>query len=448
MKQFWQSLLIVICICVCVGCKKSENSGNEPTPTVPTDSIPIGDNENDFVENQTWTSSIDIVWSGASANVSGSASGVIISSNNGYVSISSSAKEVVYHISGNGTGQLSIYSDYKFQLAFEGLTLSCSNGPAINNQCKKTCYVVLNGTNSLTDGSTYASSNEDRKAALFSEGQLCFSGSGSLSITGKGKHALASDDYIRFCAGMTGSVTLNAQTNDGIHVNDGLLIEAGTVQVTAVDEGLRCDSNAIAVTGGKVYVTSQAEGIESKGAFYMTGGEVYVKANDDAINSGEDLLISGGLVCAHSVNNDGIDANGNCYIQGGVVYAIGSREPEVAIDANSEEQKKLYFISGTLVAIGGLESGASISQNCYQASSWAKSTWYALTVGDTIFAFKTPSSGGSTLVVSGAATPTLASGVSANGTEVFNGTAYYPATFSGGSSVSLSSYSPSQGKGK
>ena len=127
--------------------------------------------------------------------------------------------------------------------------------------------------------------------------------------------------------------------------------------------------------------------------------------------------------------------------RGDRIAIIGANSPEVAIDANSEQQKQLYVTGGTLVAIGGLESGASLSQTCYSASSWSKSTWYALTVGSDVFAFRTPSSGGSTLVVSGASTPTLASGVTASGTAIFNGMGYYPASVSGGSSVTLSTYS-------
>lgn len=92
------------------------------------------------------------------------------------------------------------------------------------------------------------------------------------------------------------------------------------------------------------------------------------------------------------------------------------------------------------MAIGGLESGASLTQSCYKASSWSKNTWYALTVGSDVFAFKTPNSGGSNLIVSGASTPTLKSGVTASGTEIFDGDGFYPATATGGSSVSLSSY--------
>lgn len=445
--NYWQLLLIS-----CVACAGTSCEPNAATPTNTTDistpeaTVIIGDDENDRVENQTWSETIHIVWDGSSASVTGSANDVDITNSNGYVTVQSTAKEVAYAVSGSGTGQLSIYSDYKFQLVFEGLTLSCSNGPAINNQCHKTCYVVLNSENSLSDGSIYATSTEDRKAAFFSEGQLCFSGSGSLSVTANSKHALASDDYIRLCEGMTGSIALTAKVSDGLHTNDGILIEGGELTVNAADEGLRCDSGALVISGGKVHIFSQTEAVESKSTITISGGELYAQAKDDAINSGDDLIISGGYVCAYSTGNDGIDANGNCYIQGGVVYAIGARSPEVAIDANSEEQKKLYVQGGTLVAIGGLESGASLTQNCYSAS-WSANTWYALTVGSEVFAFKTPASGGNTMVVSGASTPTLYSGVTASGTELFNGMAYYPATANGGSNVSLSSYTGGNGGG-
>lgn len=442
MKKYILCLLIIVAY-LQVGCDYEKDVVLNDA----TSGSSIGDDEEDAVDNQTWTSSIDIVWSGSSATVSGSVSGVSISNSNGYITVTSTVDGVVYNVSGSGSGQLSIYSDYKFQLALNGLTLSCSNGPAINNQCHEACYVVVSSTNTLNDGSSYSSSSEDRKAAFFSEGQLCFSGSGTLNITGNYKHALASDDYIRLCTGMTATLSLTAKVNDGMHTNDGILIEAGKLVVNAKDECIRTDDGAIEISGGTITAISQSEAIESKGTLTISGGQVYAQGSDDAINSGGNLTISGGYVMAYSTGNDGIDANGNCYIQGGLVYAIGASSPEVAIDANSEEQKQLYMQGGTLVAIGGLESGASLSQSCYSASSWSKSTWYALTVGSQVFAFKTPSSGGTTLVVSGASTPTLTSGVSASGTTIFNGMGYYPASVSGGSSVTLSSYSGNSGGG-
>ena len=490
MIKIWKILPLAMVVLMGTGCNKEEEV--ESGSTAASNETFTGDDSSDFVENETWSSTINIVWNGTDVTVTGSADGVSVNNTNGYVTITSTVKNIEYVVSGSGTGQLSIYSDYKFKLSFEGLTLACSDGPAINNQCSKTCYAVLGGTNTLSDGSSYASSSEDRKAAFFSEGQICFSGSGSLNVTGNYKHAIASDDYIRLCSG-TGTIDLTAKVSDGLHANDGIIINDGILTINAVGEGIQCDTSSVVISGGTINITSTTdkgilayanidisggtttitskykciktesnltisggtitavatgsssssgtpEGIEAKGTIAISGGKVYAQANDDAINAGGDLTISGGYVMAYSTGNDGIDANGNCYIKGGVVYAIGANSPEVAIDANSEEQKQLYVEGGTLVAIGGLESGSSLTQSCYSASSWSKSTWYALTVGDNTFAFKTPSSGGTPLVVSGASTPTLTSGVSASGTAIFNGMGYYPASVSGGSSVSLSSY--------
>ncbi len=495
MTKIGKIIPLALVVLMGIGCNKDDevNSGTAASTETFT-----GDDNSDFVDNETWSSSISIVWNGTDVTVTGAADGVTVTHSNGYVTVQSTVKNIEYIVSGSGTGQLSIYSDYKFKLSFEGLTLACSDGPAINNQSSKTCYAVLGGTNTLSDGASYASSSEDRKAAFFSEGQICVSGSGNLNITGNYKHALASDDYIRLCSG-TGTIDLTAKVSDGLHANDGIIINDGTLTINAVGEGIQCDTSSVVISGGTIDITSTTdkgilayanidisggttiinskykciktesnltisggtitavatgssssgtpEGIEAKGTIAISGGTVYAQANDDAINAGGDLTISGGYVMAYSTGNDGIDANGNCYIKGGVVYAIGANSPEVAIDANSEEQKQLYVEGGTLVAIGGLESGASLSQNCYSASSWNKNTWYALTVGNDVFAFKTPSSGGTTMVVSGASTPTLKSGVTPSGTSIFNSMAYYPASVSGGSSVTLSTYSGSNAGG-
>ena len=81
--------------------------------------------------------------------------------------------------------------------------------------------------------------------------------------------------------------------------------------------------------------------------------------------------------------------------KGGLIYAICSGTPEVAIDANTEGGKILYLTGGTVVAVGGLENGSSLSQSCYQSSSWSSNTWYTMTYDSNTFSFKTPSSGGS-----------------------------------------------------
>ena len=484
MKRFYLCTVFFVVFCL-VGCKSTSNEPESTSSTsAATDTtLNTGDLTSDYVENQTFNTTIFIVWSGSSAMVSGSADGVTITNESGYVTITSTVKNIAYSVSGSGNGQLSIYSTYKFKLVLDGLSLTCPDGPAINNQCKKSCYAVVSGTNTLVDGSSYRTTDEDRKAAFFSEGQVIFSGTGTLNITGNYKHALASDDYIRF---REGTLVLTSNVSDGMHTNDGIIVDGGSITVNAVGEGLQADTSSVLIQGGTVTVTTQDkgiwaysclyitdgivtvnakdkgikcmgpiyisggsttvtsssdEGIESKSTLTVTGGYVYAKAYDDAINSASHMTISGGYVMAYATNNDGIDANGNFYLKGGTVYAVGSKSPEVGIDANSEAGYKVYIESGNLIAVNGIENGASMSQTCYSASV-STNSWYGLYDGsDLAVAFK--SLGSSIVLSSGSCS--LYSGVTTSGSTIWSG--YGNTAASGGSSVSLSTYSGGAGMG-
>lgn len=414
------------------------------------------------------------------------------------------AQEITYNLSGSSTdGEFYTSGAYKATLELNGLTLTNTSpvysGAAVHVQNGKRIDVkVITGTtNTLKDATS-----GDQKGALYIKGHAEFKQKGTLNVYGNVKHGIKAGEYITV---KNATINVLSSVGDGINCEQYFAMESGTITLSNIgDDGLQCDiedtttgstgqttdhegedSGNIYISGGAITVscqykgikaegdltisdgviavtskaaassngnhwggnssTSSPEAIESKGAMTISGGQVYAYSADDALNAGGHLTISGGLVYAHSTSNDGIDSNGNCYIKGGLVYAISATSPEVAIDANTEGGYKLYVQGGTIVAVGGLESGASLTQTCYKASSWSKNTWYALTVGNDVFAFKTPSSGGSTMVVSGASTPTLKSGVTASGTEIFGGVGYYPASATGGSSVTLSSYSGNSG---
>ena len=314
-----------------------------------------------------------------------------------------------------------------------------------------------------TGGGVWDSTKVKTKASacLGADGNMTISG-GTLNLTSTGAGGKGINGDGTFTA-TGGTIIIKTSGNAVVASSNGTLsIVNSSQQLDKYDsdyksspKGIKIDGAIIISDNAVIFVTTTGaggEGIESKTSIDITGGWVTVNASDDAINASYnddtkslsnagDMTISGGYVYARSTGNDGIDANGNVYIKGGLVYAIGTSSPEVAIDANSEEQKKLYVTGGTIIAIGGLESGASLTQSCYQASSWNKNTWYAMTVGSETFAFKTPSSGGSTMVVSGASQPTLKSGVTVSGgTTIFDGVGYIDATVSGGSNVTLSSY--------
>ena len=325
-------------------------------------------------------------------------------------------------------------------------------------------------TMKTTGGGAWDSDDKKVKASscLSADGNMTISGgTQNLTSTGAGGKGINGDGTFTATGGTT---TINTSGNAVVASSGGTISTvSSSSQLDRYDSDYKSSPKGIKVDGA-ITVSDNAiisvtttgaggEGIESKTNINITGGQVTVNATDDAINSSYsddtkslstagDLTISGGYVYARSTGNDGIDTNGNCYIKGGLVYAIGTSSPEVAIDANTEAQKKLYVSGGTIVAIGGLESGASLTQSCYSTNSWNKNTWYALTVDNKTIAFLTPSSGGTTLVVSDAAQPTILSGVTvSSGTEIFDGAGYIDATVTGGTVVSLSSYTGGGGFG-
>lgn len=531
-----------------------------------TDAISSADTEQseDNVGTVSFDRTISIVFSSSgSASVSGDDNGVVtVSGNDVTVKNANYDEKVIYELSGTTSdGFFKLYSSNKQAIVLNGVSITNKNGAAINVQSNKRTFIVVNGSNKLADGSSYSDtpSDEDEKAVLFGEGQLIFSGSGSLTVTATGKAGITSDDYVRFMSSPT--VTVNSTSGHGVRGKDAITVSNGTIAITAsaagkkgmssdgtvtfdggkttitvsggVDtsdssdlsgsagiksdgiftmndgtltitnsgqggkgisgdvqgyfnggtvsvtvtgsnygssggnqggnvpgqragsssdnsvaaKGIKFDGNLV-ITGGSINAVAKShEAIESKGTIEISGGYIYANSSDDAINAASHLTISGGYVCAYSTGNDGIDSNGNMYIKGGVIYAVCSGSPEVALDANTEGGYKLYVSGGVLFALGGLESGAQLTQNCY-SSSWSKNTWYAMTVGSDTYAFKTPASGGSGLVVSGASQPAVKSGVSVSGGTALPGDLVVIApTVSGGSTVSLSSYSGGSGMG-
>ena len=251
------------------------------------------------------------------------------------------------------------------------------------------------------------------------------------------KHTL-SDSYI---SGGTLSVTTTGREEKDVSAKG---IKIGWVTKTGTGDRAKVTGYAgkLTVSGGSIFVNSvNGEGLEVKGDLIFDGGQTYVSSSsDDAINSQGDLTVNNGFVYAFSSGNDATDSNGNTYLNGGYLMAICTKgTPEVAIDANTEEGKKLYINNGaTIVAYGGLENGYSASQSVYSMSGTANA-WNALYDGKSIIAaFKAPSNISSFIV----SAPSLSAGykgVSVSGNGLCNGV-WATEGISGGSSVTLSNY--------
>jgi hypothetical protein len=313
------------------------------TETIPTD-------DEDYVENNTFTSEVYITFNGSSASVSNSVDGVTTTVSGAHVSVASTAKAVKYILSGySADGSFKIQSsDKKFAIELNGLTLKNPSGAVINSQSGKRAYIILaSGTfNQLTDGTSYdIPTGEDMKGTIFSEGELLFSGSGKLRIYANTKNGIASDDYILFRPG--NNIYVKSAASNCIKSNEGIVVKGGVINCetsATASKGINTEGyyeqdggRVTAITsGGGEYDSTESDctgsaGVKSDSIFIMNGGALYCKssgAGGKGISSDQAMTINDGtikVICTGSTYSSGtastspkgIKSDANITINGG-----------------------------------------------------------------------------------------------------------------------------------
>ena len=352
---------------------------------------------------------VNVAYNGAAADVSGDTDAVSISQNGADVTITSEVKGVRYVLSGTTTdGSFKIYSTKKFKLDLNGVSITNPTGAAINNQGKRSYVEIIDGTsNSLCDGSSYTSTpdDEDEKGTFFSEGKLAFSGTGSLSVTSKGKHGIVSDDYILFRPGVNISVT--STSGHCIKSNDGVIIRGGVINAwtsAEASKGITTDGiltieggrTTLITTGNAVYDSDEADvsgaaGVKADSVIVISGGELYAKSTGKGgkgISTDQTFTMTGGTVkvvttgATYSYNRSldskakGIKADGNMYIKGG----------EIMAKATGGEGSEAIETKGTLTIDGG-----SVATYSYNDGINSKST---MTINDgSVYCYATGNDG-------------------------------------------------------
>ena len=332
----------------------------------------------------------------------------------------------------------------------EGGTLTITTTAAASKGVKADgSMTISDGTYTITTKGSAAWDSDDSEvkacAAMSADGNMIISG-GTLTLnsSGSGGKAISVDGTLTISGGVTSAINTGQIAYCSSTSNTTIRTTTSSSTTENLADALKASPKAIKadgamiISGGTTYAkASYHEAVETKSTLDVTGGVIYAYSGDDAINSASTMTLSGGYVGAYSTGNDALDSNGNLYIKGATVFAYTTKStPEVAIDANTEGGYKLYIQSGTVYAYPSLESGSSLTQSCYTASL-STSNWYSFTQNGTAFAFKVPASG--TWIVSGGSS--LYSVSKSNGTTIFDGYGATDATVSGGSSVSLSSYS-------
>lgn len=384
-----------------------QNNINPPAETDPTHtSIQIED-ESESEDNVTGTkfdATLNIRFTDSDVTVTGNASDVSYEKSGARITFTNNGdKKVNYILSGSSSdGCFKLYSSKKQAITLKDLTLTNTRGAAINNQSKKRTYIVIEGNNTICDGKVNSdgdypeqTSDEDMKAAIFSEAQLAFSGTGALTVNAVGKAGITSDDYVRFLTGS--NVTVTSAKGHGVRGKDAVIVTGGTVNVTLESgaTGKKCFStdSLVYIAGGNTTLVNKASagmvdgeltgaaGIKADCDFVMKGGNLSVTASGKGckcISGDKDGYFEGGTVIANasganygnsgnngryddsdnSTSSKAIKFDGNLEFYGSAVSATSSAHEAI------EAKGTLYISAGTVYAVSGddaINSGSTMT---------------------------------------------------------------------------------------
>lgn len=174
--------------------------------------------------------------------------------------------------------------------------------------------------------------------------------SSSSSSDGESMKGFKADSAVSIYAG---NFTIKAE-GDAVHSNHVVNIEGGYFEVSGRN-GIHAD-DTINVNGGTFLVTYCYEGFEGY-VINLNGGYTSVYATDDGWNasSGNEqvgyLYVNGGTHVVYAAG-DGLDSNGDFYMNGGVVFVQQSNSGGNGMLDIGDGNYKLVYQGGILVGAG------------------------------------------------------------------------------------------------
>ena len=299
---------------------------------------------------------------GASATVDGS--GVTVNGSN--ILIDSAG---VYSLSGSLTdGQIVVDTDDEEQvtLILNGVDLrSSTSAPLYIKNAEVAEIVLADGTsNYVSDAVSYVYENaedDEPNATVFSDDDLLISGTGSLTVDANFNDGITSkdtltisgativvnsvDDGIRGKDSLTISdvnITLNTQ-GDGLKADNEddetvgwMTIESGTFNINAGGDAIQAVNtltiyegyfNIVTAGGSSTAISSDlsAKGIKSDVKVIINGGNFALNTADDSVHSNDAVVINGGNFIIASAD-DGMHADNTLDVNGGVINITKSYE--------------------------------------------------------------------------------------------------------------------------
>ena len=266
--------------------------------------------------------------------------------------------EGVYVVSGsaeNVTITVEAGDEDKVQIVLDGVNVNNTEAPFIYvKNADKVFVTTADGENTLeVTGEYKADGDKELDAVIFSKDDLVLNGTGVLYINSS-DNAVSCKDTLKITGG-----TLNIScSGNAFEAHDAIKIADGTIKITECNDGLHAkDSDddsigAVYIRGGAFDITASDDAIHATTTIDIDGGEFtldareciegtyikindgsfVIKASDDGINAAAKsdeytptFEMNGGevTITMGAGDTDGVDSNGNIYINGGTISITG-----------------------------------------------------------------------------------------------------------------------------
>lgn len=270
------------------------------------------------------------------------------------------SEEGVYVIKGSASNcTITVNADdsAKVQLVLDGVSITNSDFPAIYVVSADKCFITTtDSTNTLAvTGEFRADGDTNTDAVIFSKDDIVLNGTGSVTVTSAYGNAVSGKDDIK----VTGGTYVISAAKHGIEANDSVAVCGGTFTIKAGKDGIHSKNSDdgslgwVYISDGSFDITSSSDGIQATtilqidgGTFNITsaegleasyvqinGGNITISASDDGINaaykstaiSTPTVEFNGGevTITMGQGDTDGVDANGNIYVNGGTISVTG-----------------------------------------------------------------------------------------------------------------------------
>ena len=291
-------------------------------------------------------------------------------------------EEGVYVLTGtanNTTIYVEAGSEDKVQLVLDGVNITNDNFPFIYVKTADKVFITSTSTdNTLAVSDSFTKDGDtNTDGVIFSRSDITLNGTGTITINSTDNGIVGKDD-VKITGG-TYNITATSKT---IEANDSICIADGVFTLKAGTDGLHAENDDddslgyVYISGGEFSITANDDAIHGQSVvqidngtitinavegiegtyIQINGGTITINASDDGINAANKsssyqatVEINDGniTITMGAGDTDGVDSNGNIYVNGGTINVTGNSTFDY--DGTAEFNGGTIIVNGTQV---------------------------------------------------------------------------------------------------